>query len=346
MSIAADLREGNMVQRSATLAEIAELAGVSVPTVSRVLNGRPGISATKRGEIERLLESRGYERRKPKRETPLIDFITVGLETQWALQLLRGAQAEAARAGADFVVTATEGMPAGSPDWMDRLASRGTDGIVMVTSEFVPAAAAELRRLQVPVVLIDPGGTDTDSYVTVTAADWLGARDATEHLLDLGHERIGFITGPMHLECHQDRLDGYFSALGRRGLPRDTALVRYGNSLTSGGELLGGELLDLDQRPTAIISASDEQAYGIYLAARARGLRIPDDLSVVGFDDVDLCRWVSPQLTTVHQPLTGMAAEATRLALALARGESIPNRHVQLSSELVVRESTAPPRPA
>ncbi|MGP4975438.1 LacI family DNA-binding transcriptional regulator [Brachybacterium tyrofermentans] len=333
-----------MAERTATLAEIAKAAGVSVPTVSRVLNRRPGISENKRIEIEQLLESRGYERRKPRRETPLIDFVTVGLDTQWSLQLLRGAQAEAAREGADFVVTATQGLPVGAPDWMDRLRSRGSDGIVVVVSELASDTRDELSRLQVPIVLIDPVGTDTESHVTVAASDWLGARDATQHLLDLGHERIGFITGPMHLKCHQDRLDGYYTALGRRGIDRDPDLVRVGNSLVSGGEEFGGVLLDLAERPTAIISCSDEQAYGVYLAARERELSIPEDLSVVGFDDVDLCRWVSPQLTTIHQPLAGMAATATRLVSSLARGEDIPNRHVQLASELVVRESTAPPR--
>ena len=333
-----------MTGRTATLAEIAKEAGVSVPTVSRVLNRKPGISDATRLEIERLLEARGYERRKPRRDTPLIDYVTVGLDTQWSLELLRGAQAEAARVGADFVVTATEGLPAGAPDWMERMRSRGTDGIVVVVSEFAPEAREELSRLQVPIVLIDPVGADTESYVTVDGSDWLGARDAAEHLLDLGHERIGFITGPFHLKSHQDRLDGYYSALGRRGIPRDPDLVRYGDSLVDGGEVFGGELLDLPDRPSAIISCSDEQAYGVYIAARERGLSIPEDLSVVGFDDVDLCRWVSPQLTTVHQPLAGMAATATQLVFSLARGEDIPNRRVQLASELVVRSSTAPPR--
>jgi LacI family transcriptional regulator len=149
----------------------------------------------------------------------------------------------------------------------------------------------------------------------------------------------------MRLECHQDRLDGYFSALGRARLPRSSALVREGDSLTQGGHRFGGELLDLpaDERPTAIISGSDEQAYGIYLAARERGLRIPEDLSVVGFDDVDLCQWVSPNLTTIRQPLAGMSAEATRLVLALSRGEAIANPRVQLASDLVVRDSTTRP---
>ena len=335
-----------MGEQNATLAEIAAAAGVSVPTVSRVLNGRPGISAPKRHEIERLLEDRGYERRKTRRGTSLIDFVISSLETQWATELLRGAQAEAARAGADLVVTATDGGAAGSPDWVERLAARGTDGVVLVVSELAPTAREELSRLQVPVVVIDPVGTDTEAYPTVSATDWVGGREATEHLLALGHRRIGFITGPMNLECHQDRLDGYISALGRAHLPRDTSLVREGDSLTAGGQRLGGELLDLSNRPTAIISGSDEQAYGVYLAARERGVRIPEDLSVVGFDDVDLCRWVTPQLTTVRQPLANMASEATRLLLALARGESVAGSHIRLASELIVRDSTSTPQPA
>lgn len=326
-----------------TLAEIAVAAGVSVPTVSRVLNGKRGISDAKRAKIEKLLDESGYERRRPRRETALIDFVISSLNTQWATELLRGAQAEAARAGADLVVTATEGRPVGSPDWIERLTTRGTDGIVLVVSELAPTARDALSRLHVPVVLIDPVGTDTESFVTVSATDWAGGRDAAEHLLGLGHTKIGFITGPMLLECHQDRLDGYRSALGRAGVAIDNTLVREGDSLTSGGKEFGGELLDLPNRPTAIISGSDEQAYGVYLAARKRGIRIPEDLSVVGFDDVELCQWVSPQLTTVRQPLAGMAAEATRLLLALSSGNAIANPRVQLASDLVVRESTAPP---
>jgi LacI family transcriptional regulator len=121
--------------------------------------------------------------------------------------------------------------------------------------------------------------------------------------------------------------------------------VRIGDSLVDGGVVRGGELLDLRNRPTAIISGSDEQAYGVYKAARSRGLSIPRDLSVVGFDDVELCQWVTPQLTTMRQPLEGMATEATRMAIAISRGHGVANTRVQLASELVVRESTAPPAP-
>lgn len=333
-----------MTERTTTLAEIAAAAGVSVPTVSRVLNGRKGISPATRDVIERLLEERGYERRgKARRDTGIVDFVISSLETQWATQLLRGAQAEASRAGVDMVVTTTHGRPVGTSDWIEHLLDRGTDGVVLVVGQLLPAGREEFARLEVPVVLIDPVGSDTEPFTTVSSTDWEGGRDATEHLLSLGHRRIGFVTGPMNQTGHRDRLDGYFSALGRAGIARDTALVREGDSLVGGGRLFGGQLLDLAQRPTAIVSSSDEQAYGVYLAARERGLRIPDDISVVGFDDVDLCQWVSPQLTTVRQPLAGMAAEATRMVIELSRGGRISNPRVQLACELVVRESTAAP---
>lgn len=332
-----------MTESGATLAQIAEAAGVSIPTVSRVLNGKPGISAPKRHEIERLIEDHGYARRKAKRSATLIDFVVSSLETQWATELLRGAQAEASRSGVDLVLNVTHDGGAGAPDWIDRIASRGSDGIVLVVSDLTAEARERLGKLKVPVVAIDPQGSDTESFATVSATDWVGGREATEHLLALGHRRIGFVTGPMELECHQDRLDGFTSALGRAGVEAAKELVRNGDSLISGGVRFGGELLDLPERPTAIISGSDEQAYGVYLAARDRGLRVPEDLSVVGFDDVDLCRWVSPQLTTVRQPLASMASEATRLLLKLAAGDPVDTPTVRLASTLIVRESTAAP---
>jgi LacI family transcriptional regulator len=328
-----------------TLADIAAAADVSVATVSRVLNGRKGISSVKRDAIERLLDERGYERRhRTRRETGVIDFVIRGLETQWAMKLLRGAQLEATRAGVDLVVTTTSQRPLGAPDWVSHMTKRGTDGVVLVVSTLPQEAKELFAKLDVPVVMIDPLGVDTDSFPNVSATDWEAGRDATEHLLSLGHRRIGFITGPIDQTCHQDRLDGYYAALGRAGVSSDASLVREGDSLVAGGALRGGELLDLAERPTAIISSSDEQAYGVYQAARARGLAIPDDLSVVGFDDVELCQWVTPQLTTMRQPLEGMATEATRMAIAMSRDQGVTNPRVQLASELVIRESTAPPR--
>lgn len=336
-----------MAVRGVTIAEIAAEAGVSVPTVSKVLNGRKGVSADKRREIEGLLAEHRYQRRgRSGPSSGLVDFVISGLESQWATALLRGAQAEAARLGVDLVVTTTQGSPVGTPDWIEHLLDRGTDGVVLVVSELLPAGREELARLHMPVVLVDPVGSGSSSLATVAATDWAGGRDATEHLLQQGHRRIGFITGPIEQVCHQDRLDGYRAALQRAGIEYEAALVRNGDSLVGGGRRRGGELLDLREPPTAIVSASDEQAYGVYQAARARGLVVPDDLSVIGFDDVDLCQWVSPELTTVRQPIAEMAREATRMVIEAARDGVTPNPRVELATSIVIRQSTAPPRDA
>lgn len=334
-----------MTNRTVTIAEIAAAAGVSIPTVSKVLNGRKGVAPGTRRDVERLLDERGYERRhRTGRGTGLVDFVIRSLETQWSAALLRGAESEAARLGVDLVVTTTQGRAVGTADWLDHLVERGSDGVVLIVSRLLPAARDELARVRMPVVLVDPVGTGDQGLATVAATDWAGARDATDHLLALGHRRIGMVTGPIDEGCHQDRLDGYRTALHRAGVPYDEHLVRFGDSLVGGGWSYGLDLLRSAEPPTAIISGSDEQAYGIYKAAREIGLRIPDDLSVVGFDDVELCEWVSPQLTTVRQPLIEMAREATRMVLDLGRDPSRSTRRVELATSVIVRESTAAPR--
>jgi len=333
-----------------TIAQIAERAGVSVPTVSKVLNGRPGVSTATRQHIRQLLEDHGYEPRSSRRTTStgLVEFVIRDLDSLYATALVQGAEREAARSGASIVLTVTHGRPVGDRDWIEHLAARRSDGVVLVVSRLEPAAKEALTRLHLPLVLIDPVGGTSRTYSTVAATNWAGGLAAAEHLVGLGHRRIGVITGPMDLVCSQDRLDGYRTALTRAGIDVDEGLIRYGEFEEGGGYAsaakLAAELLDLPERPTAIMAGSDQQAYGVYQAARERGIAIPDDLSVVGFDDVPLCRWVSPTLTTVRQPLADMAREATRLVLDLARtGEAGTNR-VELATQLVVRESTAPPR--
>ncbi len=333
-----------MTEKTPTIAEIAAVAGVSVPTVSKVLNGRKGVSDQTRAQVEKLLAEHGYQRRRRAGSSGLLDFVISSLDTQWSSALLRGAQREAARLGVDLVVTTTQGDPIGSRDWVDHLVGRGSDGVVLIVSRLLPTAMADLARANVPVVQVDPVGAGDEAMATVAATDWAGARDAADHLIGLGHRRIAMITGPIDQSCHQDRLDGYRTAMRRAGLPFDESLVRYGDSLASGGLRHGLDLLRLSEPPTAIISGSDEQAYGVYQAARKLGVQIPTDLSVVGFDDVELCQWVSPQLTTVHQPLADMARVATRMVVDLAREGTRPSRRVELATTVIVRESTAAPR--
>jgi LacI family transcriptional regulator len=165
---------------------------------------------------------------------------------------------------------------------------------------------------------------------------------ATEHLLRLGHRRIGAITGPAEYLCSRARVDGYRSALDRAGLPFDPDLVRHGDFQHEGGFGHGSDLLSRADPPTAIFAGSDQQALGVYEAARLRGLRIPEDLSVVGFDDLPAARWVSPPLTTVRQPLADMGRVAAEMLGDLIEGVPLRSQRIELSTELIVRESSAP----
>ena len=174
------------------------------------------------------------------------------------------------------------------------------------------------------------------------ATNWAGGLAATEHLLSLGHRRIGMITGPTRLLMQPGQARWLPFRLERAGLTVDPALIKYGDFEHEGGFARAVELLDLPERPTAIFAGSDQKAFGVYEAARQRGLRIPDDLSVVGFDELPVSRWVSPPMTTVRQPLVEMGGAAAQMIGELIDGLPLRSNRMELSTELIVRESTAP----
>jgi LacI family transcriptional regulator len=329
-----------------TIAHIAATAGVSPGTVSKVLNGRDDVASHTRAAVQRLLDEAGYERRgRPGRPAHrLLELVMTDLGTPWASEVLRGAEEAAQDRGVGLVVTATHSREAGSRDWLDALTERESAGVVLVASRLAADAAAEVSALRTPLVVVDPVGGFDPAVPRVGATNWAGGLAATEHLLALGHRRIGIVTGPEQLLCSRQRLEGYLTALSRAGVPADPALIRYGDFRPAGGRAGTAALLDVDNPPTAVFAGSDQQATGVYAEARHRGLRLPEDLSVVGFDDVPLCQWLSPQLTTVRQPMADMARVATRMVLD-HRGPWHPERvpSVELSTELVVRDSTCPP---
>jgi LacI family transcriptional regulator len=233
---------------------------------------------------------------------------------------------------------------ASTKQWLQNLRARASDGVIFVTSDVTPPVYSELHRLGIPVVVIDPAGSGAMDVPTVGATNWAGGRSATEYLVSLGHRRIGLIAGPKHLLCSRARLDGYRAALDAAGIAVDEQLVQQGDFLHESGFAACRALLDLAQPPTAIFASSDTMALGAYEAARRRGLRVPDDLSVVGFDDLPEARWSSPPLTTIRQPLSEMGSLAARTVLRLAAGEEIETPRVELATDLVVRDSAAAPR--
>ncbi|MEV4090481.1 substrate-binding domain-containing protein, partial [Nonomuraea fuscirosea] len=226
-------------------------------------------------------------------------------------------------------------------DWLERLAARRTDGVVIVASRLSTGIQAQLSARSLPFAVVDPEGEPAPGVVSVGATNWNGGLAATRHLLELGHRRIGMISGPADMLCSQARIDGYRAALETAGLPVIPDLIKRGTFLVDSGHDQGHALLSLPEPPTAIFAGSDLMAFGVFEAARQRGLRVPEDLSVVGFDDLPLAKSAWPPLTTVRQPLQEMAALATRTVLAMGHGDVPETKRVELATELIVRDSTA-----
>ena len=325
-----------------TLQELATEAGVSLSTVSKVLNGRSDVAAATRGRVEALLDQHGYQRRMglPNRNT-LIELVFPELETAWAMEIIRGVENVARQSGLSVVLTESGTRHSPSPEWITGVLRRRPVGVVLVFSDLAEDAKAQLRSRAIPFVIVDPAGDPAPDVPSVGSANWSGGLAATRHLIELGHRRIAAITGPEDMMCSLARLDGYRSAMNSAGLPIDEDLLAFGNFQVDGGRDRAKVLLAMDDRPTAIFAGSDLQALGVLDAARAAGLRVPQDLSVVGYDDLQLAQWSSPALTTVHQPLTRMAEEAARLVIRMSEEEleSIPR--MDLATRLVIRESTA-----
>ncbi|MFC0006400.1 LacI family DNA-binding transcriptional regulator [Micromonospora siamensis] len=332
-------------ERRVTITAIAREAGVSVPTVSRVLNGRSDVAPGTRERVEELLRHHGYQRRSARTVTraELVDLVFNDLDSPWAVEIIRGVEDVGHNAGVGTVVSAIHSRSTSTRQWLQNLRARASDGVILVTSDVTQPLHAQLRRLNVPVVVVDPAGAPATDVPTVGATNWAGGIAATQHLLELGHRRIGFVAGPTHLLCSRARLDGYRAALEGAGVPLDDRLVRPGDFYHASGFAAGTALLDLAEPPTAIFAASDQMAFGVYEAIRRHGSRVADDVSVVGFDDLPEARWASPPLTTVRQPLVEMGRLAARTVLRLARGEQIESPRVELATELVVRDSSAVP---
>lgn len=328
-----------------TISKIAEAAGVSVPTVSKVLNGRADVASGTRARVEELIHHHGYRRRRGpgSGRSAMIDLVFHELDSAWAIEVIRGVEKVARAEGLSVVLTESGGAQTPRDDWVDAVLARQATAAILVLSDLAPEQRTRLTARGIPFVVVDPTGDPGPDMPSVGSANWNGGLVATRHLIELGHRRIAVMGGPRHVLCSKARIDGYSSALDAAGIAVSPELIRHGNFHVESGRDNGRELLTLDSPPTAIFAGSDLQAMGLYEAARELGVRIPEDLSVVGYDDLPVARWVGPPLTTVRQPLTEMAEEATRMALTLARGGKPANLRLDLATDLIVRGSTARP---
>ncbi|GGR59056.1 LacI family transcriptional regulator [Deinococcus seoulensis] len=327
-----------------TLSEIAARCGVSAMTVSNVLNNRGKVSQATREQVLTVARQMGYvpnvlARGLKSGRTQVLGLVLPALDPV-SVEIAQGVQAALSEARYDMLLYTTSADAGRERERVTALSQGLSDGLLIAMPRAAAADVQIFERSRVPVVLINYNGPDT-RLPTVLADNFVPARQATEYLLGLGHRRIGFITGDAGSGQSHERLRGYRAALEHAGLAVDEHLVRTGDFTQVRGFAAAAELLALPERPTAIFAANDFSAVGAMEAARHLGLRIPEDVSVVGFDDIPLASQVFPPLTTVRHPFRALGEGAAQLLLSILDGKAVPAGPVNLASELVVRGSTA-----
>jgi LacI family transcriptional regulator len=332
-----------------TIVDVAREAGVSTATVSRVLNGSATVSPQTRAVVVAAIERSGLTARRRGRARAWRDVVVVRcpyvLDDYFGAIL--SAMARALRERGKVLMLSAEAVAGDEPSLPELLRAEITEGALLILPPEPGSVLAGLRARGYPFVVVDPRTALPPDIAAVSAAHLTGARLVTEHLLQLGHTRIAAIAGPLNWIATEGRLLGYRTALAASGRLAPEGLVRPGGEPTiAHGRAAALDLLALPEPPTAIVAFNDKVAIGAIAAAADRGLRVPGDLSVTGFDDLELSRVASPQLTTVRQPLEEMARMGAELLLRLIDGREIDTLHVELATELVLRASTGPPRPA
>jgi LacI family transcriptional regulator len=342
-------RKSLAAPQDVTIFDVAREANVSYSTVSRVINNK-GVSAEKRERVLRAMAELGYVANLQARslaggKSNIIGLLVHSLTVEYFGEIARGVDEELAAAQYDLMLYTTHRRKGRESAYVTRLTRNLVDGLLLVLPRNSEAYLETLRHRRFPHVLVDHQGVDFE-VPSVGATNWQGGYEGTRYLIELGHQRIGFITGDMTLGCARDRLAGYRQALSDAGLSIDPALIREGDFLQPQSFLCANELLDLTPAPTAIFASNDVSAFGVMAAARERGLSIPDDLSVLGFDDIPAAAQVHPTLTTIRQPLAEMGRTAVQLLFRYISEPDAPMKRIELPTELIIRQSCQPPRTA
>jgi LacI family transcriptional regulator len=334
-----------------TLAAVASRAGVTIPTASKALNHRSDVSAATRQRVLEAVAALGYVKsRRPtghvRASTGLVHVVLTSLHGTFHQLVLSGIETLASQSDLDVVVVLAADPDGGGPDehgrdWVQRLVDRPSDGVVIALLEPTAEQRGRLDAANVAWVLLDPVSELSQPAPSVGSTNWLGGHAAATHLVELGHRRVGVVAGRPGELFTAARLDGFRSALAAHGVELGADQVHYAGWDRGAAEQAAAALIE--HACTAVFACSDHMALAVIQGARRQGLAVPDDLSVVGFDDLPEARWGYPPLTTVAQPIEEMAAEAVRMVLRMRRGEQPLAGRVELPTSLVVRQSSGPP---
>jgi LacI family transcriptional regulator, galactose operon repressor len=326
-----------------TIKQVAERARVSTATVSRVLAGGNGVRRELIESVQEAVRALDYHpnrvaRNLRVRTTRTIGLIIPDIQNPFFTSVVRGIEDVLQADGYTLLLGNTDDNQERERIYLSTLRAEGVAGIILVTAD---GRTPELRRLlkaKVPLIVIDrvPPGLNVDA---VTVANSEGAREATAHLIALGHRRIGLIGGPAHLSTASERQAGFEEALRAAGCASAPELIKYGDFRQTGGYRAMLELLSLPEPPTAVFITNNLMTLGALQAIHERGLSIPDDIGIISFDDMSWATSLQPPLTAVAQPTYELGAAAAELLLARMREPDRPVRRVVLNTELMIRSS-------
>lgn len=331
-----------------TIKDIAKAAGVSPSTVSRALNDSPLISAATKERIKRLAQELGYERNELARGLVKGSFGALGLivpdiANPFFAEITKGVEEAARKRGFGVLLCTTQGEEAREEEYLRLLRRKRVDGLIIASVTLDDPHLRELQGSKIPFVLVSRLSRRVEApYVVVD--DKKGGRLAVEHLVDLGHEKIAFIGGPANVHSSRERMEAYKEVLKERGLPYDPGWVVFASFSQEAGREAARSLLSGGKRPTAIFAANDLIALGVMEAAEELGLRIPEDLSLVGYNNISYAALPRIQLTTVAQPTYEMGRIAVEYLLSVCSGKTKEKLRCVLPPRLVVRKTTAPPK--
>jgi LacI family transcriptional regulator len=336
-------RTSNHSSENITILDVAREAGVSSGTVSRVLNEDKHVREATRERVQHAIDRLGFVANRHARilaggKSGTVGVLVPDLGTEYIGEIMRGADAELALGGYGIILYTTHRVAKKEAEYVATCLQGMADGLLLVLPRNPSDFVGTLVRRKFPFVFIDHQGIGKES-ASVSAANWQGAYEATEYLIRLGHRRIGFITGWPDLKAAQDRLKGFQSALRTNHIAEDAELIIEGTFAQPDGYQGGVKFLSMKNPPTAVFASNDMMAMGVIDAARERGLGVPEDISVVGFDDIYLSAQVRPAITTVRQPLETMGRVAAQMLLDILRDPGRKKENIELPTELVIRDS-------
>ena len=326
-----------------TIADVARAAGVSTATVSRALNHRSDVSTETREHVERVAAQLGYRgrhghRRRSRRATRHITLLAHAIDNEYVGTICSGITDQLDPRAHQLFLLLTKADERLEAEYVRVARRTGSDGLLVVTPRLSDHDFLEFVSDGMACVLID-FYPETPCLPCIRATNWQGAREATNYLISLGHRRIGFIAGRRQDHITESREHGYRSALVHGRIPYSPELTAEGDYSWASGFRAGSQLLALDPPPTAIFACSDLMAFGAIEAIHAAGLRVPEDLAVVGFDDPPMAAETYPPLTTIRQPLYEMGRMAAQMVVSLIEGKDVVSRQIELPTRLVVRQS-------